>query len=316
MTSVERTADDVVRVRTVMVNLYLVRSGSAWVLIDAGLRGFDRTIVETARALTGSSTPPEAVVLTHGHFDHIGSLPALLDRWEVPVYTHRLERPYLSGVSPYPPPDPLVGRGSMAVLSRLYPRDALDITPQLQLLPHDGSVPGLDGWRWIHTPGHTAGHVSLFRERDRLLIAGDAVTTTKQESMIAVATQRQELHGPPAYFTQDWQEAGASVAALAALEPDILATGHGVPMRGPGMRRDLHTLAGRFAELEVPRFGRYARQPAITDENGIVALPPDPLPKVATAIAAGLVVLGLASQASRPARKQVGGFRPHRAAHR
>ena len=293
------TAPDVLRVRTIMVNLYIVRTGASWILVDAGLRGYEESIAAAAQAFTGTSAPPSAIVLTHAHFDHVGSLAALLRRWDVPVYAHRLERPYLTGESLYPPPDPLVGGGAMALMSRLYPRSPMDITDRLELLPEDGSIPHMDGWRWEFTPGHSAGHVALFRNTDRVLIAGDAVTTTKQESMIAVATQREEMHGPPSYFTQDWHSAADSVARLAALEPEVLATGHGTPMRGPAMRDELHWLADHFDKVEVPRFGRYRDQPAITDEHGIVMLPPDPLPKVAAGLLAAAVAVGLAARRSR-----------------
>src|SRR5262249_21501064 len=74
-------------------------------------------------------------------------------------------------------------------------------------LPADGSVPGMPGWRWLHTPGHTAGHVSLFRDEDRVLIAGDAFTTVAQESFLAVLTQARHVHRPPAYFPTDWSAA-------------------------------------------------------------------------------------------------------------
>jgi glyoxylase-like metal-dependent hydrolase (beta-lactamase superfamily II) len=154
----------------------------------------------------------------------------------------------------------------MALLSRLYPRGPIDLGSRVRALTA-GEVPGLPGWRWIHTPGHTAGHVSLFRDRDRTLIAGDALTTTKQESMLAVVTQRLELHGPPAYYTQDWTATRESVRRLAALEPELLVTGHGEPFGGNPMRRELHELAAHF------------------DERGIVSLPPDPLPKVAAGVA-------------------------------
>jgi len=293
------TAPDVLRVRTIMVNLYIVRTGTSWILIDAGLRGYAESIAAAARAFTGTSAPPSAIVLTHAHFDHVGSLAALLRRWDVPVYAHRLERPYLTGESPYPPPDPLVGGGAMALMCRLYPRSPMNISDRLLLLPEDGSIPHMDGWRWEFTPGHSAGHVALFRNADRVLIAGDAVTTTKQESALAVATQRLEMHGPPAYFTQDWHSAADSVARLAALEPEILATGHGTPMRGQAMREELHWLADHFAEVEVPRFGRYSDQPAVTGEHGIVMLPPDPLPKVAAGVLAAAVAVGLAARRSR-----------------
>lgn len=282
-------ADGVLHVRTLMVNVFLVRSGSSWILVDAGLGGYAQTIKSAARQFAGESAPA-AIVLTHGHFDHVGSLEALLDSWASPVFAHRLERPYLSGQSNYPPPDPLVGRGSMALLSRLYPRGPINVGARLEILPTDGSIPGAPDWRWLHTPGHTAGHVSLFREADRTLIAGDAVVTTKQESLLAVATQRREIHGPPAYFTTDWRSARESVGRLAALEPEVLATGHGEPLSGPDMRRDLRALAARFDELEVPAFGRYAHQPAVANEYGVVRLPPDPLPRVLFGVTAAAAV--------------------------
>jgi glyoxylase-like metal-dependent hydrolase (beta-lactamase superfamily II) len=298
----EITAEGVLRVRTLMVNVYIVRTGAGWVLVDAGLRGHHGTIRRAAQAFTGSDRPPEAIVLTHGHFDHIGSLETLLEQWPSPVFAHRLERPYLNGESAYPPPDPLVGRGSMALLSRLYPRGPIDISTRLNVLPEDGSVPMMQGWKCLFTPGHTAGHISLYRESDATLIAGDAVVTTKQESALAVMSQREEMHGPPAYFTQDWQSSAESVRKLAALEPDVLATGHGVVMRGASMRRALHELAAGFELTEVPRYGRYAQEPAITDEHGIVRLPADPFPKVAAGLAASVVALGLISQAGRMRR--------------
>ncbi|BCJ88589.1 hypothetical protein skT53_35740 [Effusibacillus dendaii] len=54
----------------------------------------------------------------------------------------------------------------------------------------------------------------MFREKDRALIAGDAFITVKQESPFKVIIQDQELHGPPAYFTTDWQASRESVKNL------------------------------------------------------------------------------------------------------
>ena len=56
----------------------------------------------------------------------------------------------------------------------------------------------MPGWRWIPTPGHTPGHVSLFREADRSLIAGDAFVTVRQDSLYKVVIQQGKSAGRPA----------------------------------------------------------------------------------------------------------------------
>jgi glyoxylase-like metal-dependent hydrolase (beta-lactamase superfamily II) len=290
--------------RCAMVNVAAIGDTSRWVLLDAALPGYADTIRRAADERFGHGARPAAIVLTHGHFDHVGSLEALLAVWDVPVFAHRIELPYLTGRSSYPPPDPLVGRGAMSLVSRLYPRGPIDVSGRVNALPSDGSVPDLPGWRWIHTPGHTPGHVSLFRERDRCLLSGDAVVTTKQESLNAVLTQRRELHGPPAYFTQDWASARDSVRQLATLAPATLIAGHGQPMNGESMRAALHELAAHFDERERPHYGRYAKQAAVADETGTVILPPDPLPKLlagAGAAAAAVGVVWIAAAARKRA---------------
>lgn len=237
-------------------------AGDRWVLIDAGVTGAAGMILHAVEHLFGKGSRPAAIVLTHGHFDHVGALAELAERWEVPVYAHELELPYLDGRASYPPPDPTVGGGLMSALSRFYPRGPIDVSRWLDVLPADGAVPSMPGWRWIHTPGHTPGHISLWRESDRTLIAGDAFITTAQESAYAVATQRPELHGPPMYYTQDWVQAKESVERLAALEPELVITGHGRAMQGPALRAALHALARGFDRVAVPKYGRYVDRPA------------------------------------------------------
>lgn len=264
---VHEVAPDLAYRRLGIVNVaFYGRPGGDWVLIDAGVFGTMDQIVKAAEERFGKDARPSAIVLTHGHFDHVGVLEDLVDLWDVPVYAHQLERPYLDGSASYPPPDPSVG-GLMARLSPLYPRSPVDVSGHLRTLPEDGSIPGMPGWRWLHTPGHCPGHVSFWREADRTIVAGDAFITTNQESAYAVALQKPEMHGPPQYLTIDWEAAGASVRKLAALEPELAVTGHGPALRGPRMRDALHALARDFHQVAVPEGGRYVGNPARAEDG-------------------------------------------------
>lgn len=260
-----QVADQVVYMRTLLVNVVMIGKPDSgeWVLVDAGIRGFAEPIAQAAGALFGAEKP-RAIVLTHGHFDHIGALPELLARWDAPVFAQERELPYLRGEANYPEPDPTVGGGLLARLSPLYPNEATNLGTRVQPLPEDGAVPFLPEWRWIATPGHTQGHVSLFRASDRMLVAGDAFITVKQESVWAVLTQERQMHGPPAYFTPDWEEAWASVKRLAALQPRCAITGHGAPMEGEELIRELTRLARDFDKIAIPAQGQYVPEREIT----------------------------------------------------
>lgn len=154
------------------------------------------------------------------------------------------------------------------MLSPLYPRGPVDVSRWLRTLPDEGSVPHMPGWRWLHTPGHTPGHVSLWREADRTIIAGDAFITTRQESAYAVAVQEPEMHGPTMYYTTNWDNARSSVELLASLEPDRVITGHGPAMQGAQMRDALHRLAANFDRVTVPAGGKYVERPAADRKGG------------------------------------------------
>lgn len=264
-------APDIAWCRLGIVNVVFLGRPDAgdrgWILIDTGLMGTGYLIESAAAERFGPDARPSAIVMTHGHFDHVGALTRLAERWDVPVYAHPLEHPYLTGAAAYPAGDPNVGGGAIAALSGFFPTGPVDVSARLRPLPEDGHVPGAPGWCWLHTPGHALGHVSLWREADRSLIAADAVVTTRQESAYAVATLAPEMHGPPAYFTIEWDQAGASARRLAELEPELIVTGHGAPMAGPQMRAALHRLADNFQALAVPQGRRYAEHPARPGEG-------------------------------------------------
>ncbi|GLG01516.1 MBL fold metallo-hydrolase [Alicyclobacillus hesperidum subsp. aegles] len=254
-----QVVNDVLFLTTQIVNVIYVDSGrdtGQFTLIDAGVPNAAQEIIDLAERHFGSHAQPNALILTHGHFDHVGSILELIEHWGMPVYAHQDELPFLQGRADYPPADPGAASGLIAKLSPTFPNQGIDLEDHVQALPEDGSVPGMPEWRWIHTPGHTPGHISLFRERDRTLIAGDAITTVQQESLYDVFTQKRELHGPPAYFTTDWERARQSVQTIAALEPQALITGHGLPVYGAELVDGLRELAEHFQDWEVPKHSR------------------------------------------------------------
>ncbi len=289
----EAVRPDVARLPIVFVNAYLVGDpGGPWALVDTGLP-HTSALTRAAAAARFGDRPPEAILLTHGHFDHAGSALALAEAWGVPVYAHPLELPYLTGRSDYAPPDPTIP-GAISFLSRFFSHAGVDLGRHVRPLPDDGTVPGMPGWRWVHTPGHTAGHTSFFRESDRTLLAGDALTTVDLDSWAALVTLPRQFDRPPAPLTPDWDAALRSVAALADLAPEAVGAGHGRAITS-GAANALHTFA---QHLLPPVEGRYVDAPAEADERGVVSLPPpvpDPLPwRVGAGMAAAAVLAALA----------------------
>jgi glyoxylase-like metal-dependent hydrolase (beta-lactamase superfamily II) len=241
-------------------NVYFVRSGSSWTLIDTGSANCDQAIQEAAASLFGASTPPAAILLTHDHPDHAGSTLALARRWGCLVFVHPDEFPlvamdlstYLCTVRKYANP---IDRWLILPLLRVLPQrarasmlNASSFKEVARTFDLRTSAPNLPDWECISTPGHTPGHVSFFRPSDRVLITGDAVLTVHLNSLWSfllwgLGRAKRGLSGPPWYTTWSWRAAKKSIVSLADLEPRVLACGHGLPMNGSRTARELRAFA-------------------------------------------------------------------------
>jgi glyoxylase-like metal-dependent hydrolase (beta-lactamase superfamily II) len=304
MNEVKQIAPEVIRIPVSIGNCYLVGTRGQWVLVDSGPEGHAKQIRKVAEEYFGPDARPEAIVLTHGHFDHAGSAGALSKHWGVSIYAHRLEMPYLTGKSKYPPPDPTVG-GFMAQMIRFFPNKAYNYGKRARKLSGSLSAIGMPDWKMIETPGHSPGHVSFFRERDGVLLAGDAFATVDQTSAKKMMKMRPEISLPPTYYTCDWDAAQRSVKALADLEPRIIGAGHGEPMSGNSATAGLHRLAHQWP---APERGRYVDHPAVADEDGVKHLPPpapDPVKWVGLGIAGAAVGAGALWKRKRASRAHV-----------
>jgi glyoxylase-like metal-dependent hydrolase (beta-lactamase superfamily II) len=299
---VKEIAERVFCLPLTIANVYLVgRRGGGWTLVDASVTGDAWRIREVAESLYGPGNGPTAIVLTHGHPGHAGGALELSNLWGAPILAHPLELPYLTGKSQYPPFDPTVG-GFITMLGRLVRRQPVHLGDRVRALDAASFGHALPEWKWVHTPGHSPGHVAFFRREDEVLLAGDALTTMNLDSFWATVTKFRRVSGPPAPVTYDWIAAGESVKRLAELHPMTIASGHGVPMTGDNAVVELAELAMNF---RIPRQGRYVREPAVADESGVVSLPAlarNPL--AGTAIGLGIAAAAAAMFAVARRRKK------------
>ena len=229
-------------------NVYLVRWAASWVLVDTGWPGHGPAIRRAAEETFGRRTGPRAILLTHLHPDHAGSLRDLVDAWGSPAFVHPDELPLAAGYVPEYA-NPLDERVLIPVLSRLPEawRERIeggsDLTDVVRALDPGEPPPGLPNWETVHVPGHTPGSVAFFRPRDRLLITGDALLTVDLASIGGLLAGRTRF-APSLRFT-DWDRAATeeSISALADLRPGGIAPGHGKPLIGPEVGSRLRAFA-------------------------------------------------------------------------
>jgi glyoxylase-like metal-dependent hydrolase (beta-lactamase superfamily II) len=231
-------------------NVYLVRSGGSWVLIDTGWPGNGLVIRRAAETLFGRGVAPAAILLTHVHIDHTGSVGHLAAAWDVPVFVHPLEVPMAGGYVPQYAN--ALDRRVVLPLLRLLPRRSRDrvltgnsLSGVVRPLDPARPPPGLPDWTCVSAPGHTPGSVAFFRPPDRLLVTGDALLTVDLTSLRGLLGGRRQLAEPLRFTDWDPRTTEHTIGALARLQPRALAPGHGRPVAGPSVPHDLRA----FAEL-------------------------------------------------------------------
>jgi hydroxyacylglutathione hydrolase len=188
-----------------MFNVYLAGD----VLIDTATRWARRRIL---RQLQGRSL--RMIALTHCHPDHQGTAKFLCERFQVPLACHEADVPAMEGRAPMLPRRRVVRLGV-----RLWAGPPAPVERPLR----DGDE--LAGFRVIHAPGHTPGHVMFFREADRVAIAGDVLAN------IHFLTSKPGLREPPPFFSVDVAENRRSIHKLIELRPSLVCFGHGPPLR-------------------------------------------------------------------------------------
>jgi glyoxylase-like metal-dependent hydrolase (beta-lactamase superfamily II) len=191
------------------INVYLVGD----VLVDAGSRHAAGRIL---RQLRGRSVSTH--VVTHAHGDHQGASHAVCEKLGLPLWIGELDAAAIEDgrIRARMPSHPI-----NSLIGKVFPGPPHPVARRL----HEGDQ--IAGFTVLDTPGHSAGHISLWRESDRTLICGDVITT------IDTVTGIPGLFEPKTFFTPDPARNRESIKRIAALEPALVCVGHGRPLRNP-----------------------------------------------------------------------------------
>lgn len=184
-----------------MVNCYLIGD----VLVDAGTPGARTRLL---RQLSGHRLAAHAV--THAHPDHFGSSRAVCEAMDLPLWCGAKDAEAIETATP------VVGPGLIAKLMSKLPMPPAYAVSR-------GLVEGdeVAGFEVVEAPGHSPGHIALWRESDRVLIAGD------------VFFNLLKVTAPWSFLTVDPAGNRDSMRRLAALRPQVALLGHGPPVRDP-----------------------------------------------------------------------------------
>ncbi len=190
-----------------VINVYLIGD----VLLDAGSRHAAGRILKQLRGRTVSRH-----VLTHAHADHQGSSHEVCETLGIPLWCGDRDADAAEDgrIRERMPPHPI-----NTLLGWVFPGPGHRVDVRLS----EGD--DVAGFKVLDTPGHSAGHISLWRESDRSLICGDVFTN------IDTITGAPGLHEPKRFFTPDPVRNRESMRRLAELEPELVCFGHGAPLR-------------------------------------------------------------------------------------
>lgn len=230
---VSLVAPGVYRLQRAGVNCYLIEAADGFTLVDGGLPGMWRLLMTALRRLGAEPEDIRAVILTHGHFDHVGMCDRLSRDYHCRPHVHELDgklarNPYRyeRQISPlrYPfrHPKALVTLGAMAAAGALWVEGVkakTDIQPGQPMHVPGNPVP-------IWSPGHTDGHCAFHLPDRRLIFTGDALVT------LDPYTGRTGPRLIARAATADVETNLASLQRLADTGADMVLPGHGLPYTG------------------------------------------------------------------------------------
>ncbi|WP_330180371.1 MBL fold metallo-hydrolase [Nocardia sp. NBC_01503] len=228
---IDQISDSVYAVAGTNVNWALVSDGSGVTVIDAGYPSDSADVIASVRQIGHQLTDIAAVLITHAHLDHIGGVPALVERVGMPVYTGEEEvrhakREYLQQMTPVGMVKQLATQRGRRWVAHTLPAifGHIRMTLPMAATGHADTLAALPGGLVaIPTPGHTSGHTAYLMPSEGVLFSGDALVTGHP---LSPCTGPQIL---PSVFNHDETRTHDTALRLATQPARILVPGHGLP---------------------------------------------------------------------------------------
>jgi glyoxylase-like metal-dependent hydrolase (beta-lactamase superfamily II) len=208
------------------------------VLLDTGFPGDARRIRCVLAGLGLGPADVRAILLTHGHIDHAGSVAELKEWTGAPVYAHPLEQRHLDGTYPY------AGFARVTQALEAAGRAITNYRPvRIDRPIHDADeLPFWGGLRVVYLPGHTVGHCGFYSEKHDLLFSGDLWARFMMRTQAS-----------PRIFTDDPTQVPASLRKARALDARWIIPGHYDLPNATRLRARFEQLCDDYERSRHPR---------------------------------------------------------------
>lgn len=199
----------------VIANPYLIVDADGLTLIDTGLPGSEKKILDYIAARGHRPEDLRRIILTHADGDHIGALAALKRLTGARTYASAIEAEAVARgrSSRQTRPRQFLRRLLLGIVRGLFKPRAVQVD---EIISEGQTLPALGGLRVLETPGHTPGHISLFSPSTGVLFTGDSIIARDGG-----------LQGSLPAYTWDAEQAAASVRKQAQLGAQVVCPGHG-----------------------------------------------------------------------------------------